>query len=83
MAWHSRERSAKASTTIAICVGDGQDLLALPLQECQPKGREGRAARQFWAPPMPRRASVKRSGFSTTCENRTTVTVSSIVTGLP
>ena len=36
---------------------------------------------QFWAPPMPRRASVTFGGFSMICEKRTTVTVSSIDTG--
>jgi hypothetical protein len=56
--------------------------LALSLQECQAH-RIDVAANQFWAPPMPRRASVTVGGFSMICENRTTVTMSSIDTDLP
>jgi hypothetical protein len=41
------------------------------------------AQRQFCAPPMPRRASVTCGGRSMICEKRTTVTMSSIDTGLP
>ena len=42
----------------------------------------GARTRQFWAPPMPRRSGTS-GGFSTICEKRTTVTVSSIETSRP
>ena len=45
--------------------------------------RAGAPRRQFCAPPKPLIASVMSAGFSTICEKRTTVTVSSIETSRP
>ena len=57
---------------------------ALDRNECQRNRRsEAAGGRQFWAPPIPRRASVTLGGCSMICEKRTTVTMSSIETVRP
>src|SRR5262249_58203226 len=66
----SRALKAEGRSSHSLVIGPGS-----------PEGRE--PDDQFCAPPTPRRRSWKSGGFSTICENRTTVTVSSSATSRP
>ena len=78
-----RHRLQLASPEEVLLVGGAQGPLQ-PHPAVLPRPRAGgAAASQFWAPPMPSRASVTFGGFSMIWLKRTTVTTSSIETGRP